>query len=564
MIRAPASRGNPVPPSAALADVSAGRRRALYDEARLAAIVAQHAQRIGSEAVGAHDNALGAVAQVRTDGQAALRSPAAQAAWAERAVPGMADAAERIHRHTAAQAIVDNAATAASRIAGAQATAAESWGDPARFVQTLGSLARLADGYADPGASEADRARVVRGVVGGAVGMALDRALNAQEPEFAAHILTTWGDTLPPAALQRAIARLGSAERDARLHRVLCEVAGGHGAAGEPDADSIGIEATPGAALHPLAGGEVTKIEGPAHAATISMRHPDGTTARYGGVGLVAVSPGDRATPAQVLGSARDRVTLAVNGADGQPLDPAAWLDRAGGAGALVGATATPRQWDGAEVLRRIAARNDLSEPDRAAAIALAQRRMAGDRATLAAGDRAMGRAAIALCAQQPQGATDVDGLPDAVTAGASPAGLARIDQVLRNAALAPAMPPHDSADALRLEILQRQVPAVFCVIDLTPMIATVHPANLAALAAAQHAQAAGAHPASSSNARAAALDAMARHEWLGGAGLPDAALPAILDDALARLRLDHTDPTDTRAVEMQVADAIQSGAGRT
>ena len=359
MIRAPASRGNPVPPSAALADVSAGRRRALYDEARLAAIVAQHAQRIGSEAVGAHDNALGAVAQVRTDGQAALRSPAAQAAWAERAVPGMADAAERIHRHTAAQAIVDNAATAASRIAGAQATAAESWGDPARFVQTLGSLARLADGYADPGASEADRARVVRGVVGGAVGMALDRALNAQEPEFAAHILTTWGDTLPPAALQRAIARLGSAERDARLHRVLCEVAGGHGAAGEPDADSIGIEATPGAALHPLAGGEVTKIEGPVHAATISMRHPDGTTARYGGVGLVAVSPGDRATPAQVLGSARDRVTLAVNGADGQPLDPAAWLDRAGGAGALVGATATPRQWDGAEVLRRIGEMSD-------------------------------------------------------------------------------------------------------------------------------------------------------------------------------------------------------------
>lgn len=564
MIRAPASRDHAAAPIATLAEASAGRRRALDDEARLAVIVAHHGQLIGSEAVSAHDAALGAIAQVRADGEAALPSPAAQAAWAERAAPGLADAAEQIHLHTAAQAVVDHAAAVASGIAGAQASAAASWHDPARFVRTLGDLARLASSHADPDASEADRDRMVRSAVGGAVGMALDRALAAHEPEFAAHILASWGDTLPPATLQTTIARLDSAARDARLDQVICKVTGGDGTSADPDAKGVVIAAPLGAAMHPIAGGEVTAVTGPAQAATISVRHPDGSTARYGGVGLASVSHGDRVTPAQVLGSARDQVTLALTGADGQPVDPASWLDRAGGAGALVGSVATPRQWDGEEVLRRIAAREDLSVIDRAAATALAGRRMAADQATLDAGDRAMARAVIALRAERAHGISEAGCLPTAATAGASPCGLARIDQVLREAALIPALPPRDSADALRLAVLQRQAPAGFAAIDLAPLIATVHPADLAALAVAQQALTTGTTPPASGEARDAALDAIARHEWLGGGGLPDTALPAILADALARLRLDHTDPADTRAVEAHVADAIQSSAGQT
>lgn len=564
MIRAPASRDHAAPPIATLAEVNAGRRRALDDGARLATIVARHAQLVGSDAVGAHDDALGAVEHVRTEGQAALPSSAAQAAWAERIAPDLADAATQIHRHSAAQAVVDHAAVAVSGIADAQTAAAESWRDPARFVQALQALAMLANSHVTPDASKADQARIVRGAVGGAVGMALDRALDAQEPEFAAHILSTWGETLPPAMLQKTIARLDGAARDARLARVFCEATAGHGEAAMPAAGRLAVNAPPGAGLHPLAGGEVIAVEGPTHDATISVRHPDGSTAQYGGVGLAAVTPGDLATPAQVLGSTRDTATVALTGADGQPIDPATWLDRAGGAGALIGTSATPRQWNGDEVLRRIAARNDISEIDRAAAKALAARRMAKDKATLAAGDRALSRATIALCAERPHGIVDATGLPDALKAGASPRGLAMIDRVLREAALTPATPPRNSPDALRLDILRRQSPDAFAAINLAPMIAAAHPADLAALAGAQAALAQGATPPSPADARAAVLDAMARHEWIGGAALSDAELPAILGDALVRMELDHTDPAAARAVQGHVADAIQSRKDRT
>lgn len=560
MIRAPSARTAARGAPEALADVSAGRLRVVADRARLATIVAQHAGLIGSDAIAARPNALADLAQVRSDGEAALDSPENRAAYSERIVPGLADAADRINRHAARQAAVARAGLALSEIGAAQKAAAQSWQDPDRFVQGLHALAAAAASHADPEAPEADRAKFVRGAIGTAVGAALDHALDANEPEFASHILAGWGDSLPPAVAQRTVARLDAAAREARFARVFCDAAGGGDSSDDAARSGLVLDVPVAAAVHPLAGGVVSAVHGPADNSAITVRHSDGSSATYGGIGLAAVAPGDRVGTPQVLGSARKQLTLEITDANGTPVDPGSWLDRAGGAAAMTGPATAPRSWAVDAMLDRVAQHSDLSGADLAAAQAFAQRRMDGDHAALARGDRALAREVIAMRAPAPGRMQDAADIPDAITALASPAGLARIDNALRTAAQAPAEPLPGGPAALRIAILQRQLPATFANSDLAPLIAAVHPTELAAIAHDQQAILAGKVPESAGDARSAVLDALARHEWMSGSALPDADLPGILGDALARLRLDHTDPGDARAVEAHVADAIQSG----
>jgi len=550
----------------ALGDDTAGRARALQDGAALAHLVDVHGRLQGGAAVAAQPQALDELDRIKAEGQATLGSPGMVAAYDQQIGPAINDAAGRITNHSVQQMAVERQAVADQTIQAAQQAAAADWKDPARFVQGLGTIQALAAGQAGADASDADRAGAARTAVGGAVASAVDQALGAGEPEFAAHIAAAWGDTLSPADYQLAMARLGQAAQNQRMASIFSTAA-----AGNPPAEAIDalppaasphaavIAAPAGAAVHPIAGGVVTALDGPSDNASVQIVHPDGSSTSYGGLGLASVAPGQIVAPAHVIGSAGPVVTMAATTPAGDAIDAGALLRNAGGIGALIGGQNTPRVWQEQTILDRIAQRQDLSPEDQALAASLAQRRMNQDTALQASGDVAAGRSVVALAAAAPGSMTQAADVPPALAAQLTPTMLAKIDDVLRSAAQAPFSPQPDSPDALRLELMQRQDPGQFAQTNLAPLIGSVHPAQLAQLAANQASISAGQVPDTAQDPRSAVLDGLARHEFLGGTSLPDQALPAIKDQAETVLRLNQTDMADRPAIDSTISDAIQS-----
>jgi hypothetical protein len=544
-------------------DDTAGRGRALRDQAAVTGVVDDHAGLQGAAAVAAQPQALGDLARIRDAGQAALGTPAMAAAYDAQIGPAIADAAARITGHALNQAMVERQALTDQTMQTAQRDAALAWHDPGRFVQGLGAVQTLAAAQAGPMASETDRVAAMRGAVGGAVAQAIGEALAAREPEFAAHIVDGWGDALSPAAYQLAVARIGQGAREHQMATIFAQAAGGNRAsdpsASVQSADATAIYAPPGAAVHPIAGGTVAAIAGTPDNASIRIVHPDGSNTEYGGIGLAAVAPGDLVSPQHVIGSAGPVVTLQATTPTGQPADAAALLDNAGGAGAMIGTTDTPRAWDLPTMIERIAARQDLPDQDRALAASLGQRRMLSDSAQLAANDQAAGRTIATMAAAAPASFAQGADLPIDLAARLTPANFANVDNALRNAAQSAAVPGPGNATALRLELLQRRSPDQFVQTNLAPLIGAVHTDDLARLAQSQSAMAAGQTADDPGDHRAAVLDALARHEFMTGEALPDAILPTVSNQATTLLRLNQTDPGDRPAIDAAVADAIQN-----
>ncbi len=527
----------------ALGNDTAGRARAIQDRAALAQLVADHAGLQGGAAVAAQSGALDAAQRIAAEGQATLGSPDMVAAYDQRMAPALDDATARITDHALRQAAVERQAVAAQELQAAQHSAAGDWNDPARLTQGLDTIRAMAAGRADPDAGDTDQA--VRMAIGGGVAGAVGQALSAGEPEFATHILGTWGHSLTPAAYQAAIAQLGDAAQNQRMAGVFAQAAGGDAA---PADGAVTIAAPAGAAVHPIAGGLVSAVDD--H--SVSVSHPDGSSTTLSGLGMPSVAPGDLVVPAHVIGSAGPQIGFAAHDPAGEPTDAATLLQSAGGPEVLIGATATPRTWNVPALLDRIAGRDDLTEADRAMAGNLALQRMVADHAQLAANDTAAGRAVVTLAA--PGTISSAAGLPTDLTAQMTPASLRQVDQALRTAAQAPALPAPDNAAALRLQLTQRQSPGDFAQVNLAPLIGTVHPATLTTLAAAQAGQAASDDP------RSTILDALARHEITSGSPLPDEALPPILGRATTLLRLS----ADPAALDSAVQDAIQSATAPT
>jgi murein DD-endopeptidase MepM/ murein hydrolase activator NlpD len=550
----------------ALGDDTAGRARALQDGAALAHLVDVHGSLQGGAAVAAQPQALDELDRIKAEGQATLGSPGMIAAYDQQIGPAIDDAAGRITDHALKQMTVERQAVADQTIQAAQQAAAADWQDPARFVQGLGTVQALAAGQAGPDASDEDRAGAARTAVGGAVAKAVGRALAAGEPEFAAHIVGGWGDTLSPAAYQLAMARLGRAAQNGHMASVFATAAGGNRSAEAVDAlpatalpDTVAIAAPVGAAVHPIAGGVVTAQGGAPDNASVQVVHPDGSSTTYGGLGLAAVAPGQLVVPAHVIGSAGPMVTLAATAPTGDTIDADTLLRNAGGAGALIGGMNTPRVWDQQTILDRIAGRQDLAPDDRAFAASLAQRRMNQDTAQQASSDLAAGRSVVSLAAAAPGSLGQAADLPPDLAAQLTPDTLAQVDGALRGAAQAPTVAKTDSPDSLRLELMQRQDPGQFVQTNLAPFIGSIHPAELAQLATNQAGMAAGQAPDRGQDFRSAVLDGLARHEFIGGTNLPDQALPAIKGQAETLLRLNQTDMTDRPAIDGMVSDAIQS-----
>lgn len=551
----------------AVTDDTAGRARALQDRAALADVVAGHAGLQGGTAVAGQASALDALERIRQDGQAALAAPGMIAAYDRQIAPAMVDASSRINDHMLRQAAVERAGVADLEMKDAQHSAALAWRDPPRFVRGLADLGALASGQVGPDASDTERKQAMRGAIGGAIAKAVDHAISAGEPEFAAHIVNGWGETLTPAAYQTAVARLSQASQDRHLASIFADAAGGNtpvnvgpGAKIALPADAIAVVAPAGTAVHPVAGGTVTALGGSPDNTSIRISHPDGSSATYGGLGLAAVREGDIVTPAQAIGSARPTVTLATAAPDGKPADAGAWLQQAGGSSALIGDAGTVRAWDMPTMLDRIAARADLSPDERTLASNFALRRMAADHARLAEGDIASGRSVAALVAGAPDRFSQIADLPGTVTASMSPSTLAQLDSALRNAVAAPSQPAADSPAALRLALMQRQDPQAFAGINLVRFIGAVHPADLGPIADSQARLASGQEPVRSEGHREAVLDGMARHEVTSGGPLPDDMLKQIKDQAETRLRVDRVDPADRTAIDTGVANAIQTG----
>lgn len=550
---------------AALSEDNAGRTRALQDKAAVDQLVADHGALQGGAAVAAQPQALDALGRIRAQGQAALGSPGMVAAYDAQLGPAIDDAASRVTGHALQQLGVERQAIADRTMAAAQQAAASAWDDPTRFVQGLAQVHDLALGAAGPDAQEADRAAMTKSAVGTTVARAVDLALAAGAPDFAAHIVDGWGNTLSPAAYQASVARLGQAAQMQRMQGIFAQAAGGNppqdagaGAAPPPSGDGVTLAAPPGAAVHPVAGGVVGAVEGAPDSATIRIVHPDGSSLAYGGIGLAAVSPGDLVMPAHAIGSAGPQVTLAAAAPSGLATDAGTLLREAGGPAAVIGTTASARNWDVATMLNRIAQRGDLSDADKALATNLAQRRMADDQAIQAERDIAGGRAVVALAAAAPRALTQVADLPADVAGQMTPASLATVDAALRGAAQATGLPVPDNATALRLELMQRQDPARFAQTNLAALIDAVHPADLAQLADSQARMANGQAAGEALSARAVVLDAMARHEFGTASSLPDDALPAIKAGAETALRLNRSDLADSPAIDRAVADAIQ------
>ena len=545
---------------------TAGRARALQDRVALGNLLDTHGSLQGGAAVAAQPQALAELDRIKAEGQATLGSPGMIAAYDRQMAPVLEDAANRITDHAVQQMGVERQAVADQTMQVAQKGAAADWQNPSRFVQGLTAVQALALSQAAPDTSDADRAEAARVAVGGAVARAVDQSLAAGEPEFAAHIMGGWGNTLPPADYQRAVARLGQAEQNQRISEIFATSAGGttaqNSATPEPTAPSPGIVAMAapvGAAIHTIAGGQVSALEGAPDNRSVKIQHPDGSSSTYGGLGLAAVSPGDLVTPMHVIGSASPVVTLAASTPTGDIADADALLRQAGGAAALIGTVTAPREWDQPTVLDRIARRQDISPDEQALATSFAQRQMAADQAQQAAGDLAAGRSVVSLVAAAPDRVAQVADLPPELAAQMTPSTLALVDTALRGSARNADPPVRDSADALRLALLRRQDPGEFAQINLAPLIGTVHAADLTQLAADQAAIAKGQVPDTPRDPGSSVLDAMARYEFASGASLPDQALPTIKSQAETRLRLNQTDMADRPSIDSAVSDAIQS-----
>ena len=548
----------------AVGDDTAGRARALRDSVALSNLVDTHAGMQGGAAVAAQPQALAELDRIKTEGQATLGSPGMITAYERQIDPAISDAANRITGHAVQQMGVEQQAVADQTIQAAQQSAAASWQDPSRFVEGLGKVQALALGQASQHASAQDRVGVVRAAVGSAVEQAVGQALAAGEPEFASHIVGAWGDTLTPAAYQLAVARLDKATQNQRMGAVFADAAGGNPS---PDAapataqssDAVAIGAPAGAAIHPIAGGVVTALEGRPDNATVQILHPDGSSTNYGGLGLAAVAPGDLVTPAHVIGSAGPVLTLGATSASGDTADAGLLLRNAGGSGAMIGAVDTPRMWDAPAILDRIAQRRDIAPDEQMLATAQAQRRMAADQVQQASSDLAAGRSVVSLAAADPGSLAHVADLPAGLAAQMTPTTLAQVDNALRDAARSAAVPARDNADMLRLELMQRQDPGQFAQINLAPLIGTIHPVDLGQLAINQASIAAGQMPDSARDARSSVLDALARHEFNSGVTLPDQVLPAIKAQTETVLRLNQTDMADRPSIDSTVAGAIQN-----
>jgi hypothetical protein len=523
-----------------LTDDTAGRARALRDQAAMLDLVASHAGLQGGEAVASQPATLDELNRIRDEGQSALETPGMVAGYDAQISPAIDDASARITGHALNQALVERQALTEQTMQIAQRNAASDWLDPGRFAEGLGTVQSLAAVQAGPLADETDRAMAMRSAVGGTVAQAIGQALSAGEPEIAAHIVGGWGDALSPAAYQMAIARVGQAAQNQRMATVFAQAAGGNRVQDPPAA------VPPANAIPP-------------ENAAIRITHPDGSDAVYGGIGLAAVAPGDLVAPRHVIGSAGPVVTLQTTTPTGESGDAAAWLHSAGGTGAMIGTIDAARGWDMPTMLDRIAARQDLSQEDRALAASFGQRRMASDTAQLAENDLAAGRNVVTLIAAKPVAFAQSADLPVDLAANLTPATLANVDAALRSAGQSPSVPTLDTPTSLRLELLQRQAPAQFAQTNLASLIGTAHPDDLARLAQNQSVIVSGKSVDSTGDQRSAVLDALATHEFMTGERLPDTVLPLVSNQAATMLRLNQTDPGDRSAIGATVTDAIQN-----
>ncbi|WP_428333240.1 M23 family metallopeptidase [Novosphingobium sp.] len=553
----------------ALSDDTAGRARALRDKAALASLVDAHAGLTGDDAVVAQPLALDELAKVQANGQATLGSPGMVAAYDQQMVPAIGDATGQVTAHALRQAVVERQVVAESELRAAQQAAADAWQNPARLVDGLDTVKAIAADQARSAASPEEQATAIKSAVGGAVAGAVGQAFAAGEPEFAAHLLGGWGDTLAPAAYQIAVAKLDQANQTQRIAKVFGDAAGGVaqgdmvGAADGPARSAVAIEAPAGAAVHPIAGGTVNAVGGEPGNARVSIVHPDGSTTAYGGLGMAAVAPGDLVTPAHVIGSASPMVTMAANTPAGDDIDAGLLLRNGGGAAAVIGRADTPRNWDIPAMLVRIAQHGDLMPEERALAAGLAERRMTADNVQQAANDVSAGRSVVSLHAAAPDTVRQATDLPPDVAGQLSPATLAQVDGALRRVAQAVTMPAPDNAAALRLELELRQTPAAFVQRNLAPLIGDIHPADLAQLASSQAGMAQGVPDDGARSGRAAILDAIARHEVVNATQLPDDLLPEIQNTSATMMRLDQIDPSDRASINNTVANAIQSRIGQ-
>lgn len=554
----------------AITDDTAGRARALQDRAALTNLVDLHAGLNGGDAVASQPQALDELAKIQANGQTRLATPGMIAAYDQQMGPAIDDATNQITGHALRQAVVERQAVADQELQSAQQAAANTWQDPARLIAGLNTVKAIAASQTGETASPNERMAAVRSAVGTAVANAVGQAFAAGEPEFAAHIMGGWGDTLAPATYQLAIAKLGQANQAQRMASIFGDVAGGNPRTAVVDSPvtqspgTVAIDAPAGAAVHPIAGGTVSAIGGTPNNATVEILHPDGSTTAYGGLGMAAAATGDLVTPTHVIGSASPVVTLAANTPSGDAIDAGKLLRNAGGAGAVIGQSDTPRIWDIPALLDRIAQRNDLSPDDQALAANFAQRRMAADHMQQAANDVSAGRSVVSLFAAAPDSMSHAADLPPDLAGQLSPAALAQVDGALRNVAHAATTPTPDNPSALRLELEQRQAPGVFAQRNLAPFIGEIHPADLAQLASDQGAIAAGSSDAGPPTSRSAILDAIARHEVVNTATLPNGALPGVKTTAETMMRINQIDPSDRTLIDNTVADAIQRQSGQS
>jgi len=554
----------------AMTDDTAGRARALQDKAALTNLVELHAGLNGGDAVASQPQALAELAKIQSNGQTRLSTPGMIAAYDQQMGPAIDDATDQITRHALRQAGVERQAVADQELQSAQQAAANAWQDPARLIEGLNTVKAMAAGQADAATSAQDRVAAIRSAVGGAVANAVGQAFGAGEPEFAAHIMAGWGDTLSPAAYQLAIAKLGQANQMRRLASIFGDAAGGNPQTGVMETEvaqspeQVAIDAPAGSAVHPIAGGSVSAITGTPNNATVEILHPDGSSTAYGGLGMASTAIGDLVTPAHVIGSARPVVTLAANTPSGDAIDAGVLLRNAGGSGAVIGQSDTPRIWDMPALRDRIAQRSDLSPDEQALATTFAERRMAADHMQLAANDVSAGRSIASLFAAAPERMSQAVDLPPDLAGQLSPAALAQVDGALRNVAQATTTPPLSTPKALRLELEQRQAPGVFTQRNLAPLIGEIHPADLAQLTSSQGAIAAGVSDDRPQTSRSAILDAIARHEIVNTVALPDETLPAVQNAAQTMMRINQLDPGDRASIDNTVANAIQSQAGQS
>ena len=374
------------------------RAAALEARSKLNETVTNYGTLQGGNAVDAQGRTLEQLKAIRDQAGGAIKSPRMKSFFDQHFEESYADAVGRVNGHALQQVQVQRKGVFLAEQAEAQDVAAVPglYKQPDKFDAAIGQVRERSQAYADFAGLGAASSQYVKEQVGGAYEAAVHQALGAGEVDYASAIFDAHNDAMTADQKNRVFAALQKPLRDRKYDAIFTQATTGiaptepgkgyqtpvagaritdtyadHEARGSKGLD---LAAPLGAAIHPIAGGVITKVTEDDQAGKwVMVKHPDGTTSTYSHMGNQSVKEGDEVTSSTVLGTVGvtghttgPHVHLRTRDANGADVDPEKLIG--GKPVGVAGASDTARNYDQAQVIKNIKAMG-LSPEDEQGAI---------------------------------------------------------------------------------------------------------------------------------------------------------------------------------------------------